>query len=72
MMTQNTTIFRATMDPHFETEKARTTESERDVDDLSGYRSQRLNPLTNEESEEWLKEYGRNSKLKKKASRRPN
>ena len=41
MMTQNTTIFRATMDPHFETEKSKTTESERDGDDLSGYRSQR-------------------------------
>ena len=72
MMTQNTTIFQASMDPDFATEKAKTTESERDVDDLSGYRSQRWNPLTNEESEEWLKKYGRNSKLKKKASRRPN
>ena len=41
MMTQNTTKFRASTDPDFETEKAKTTESERDVDDLSGYRCQR-------------------------------
>ena len=39
MMTQNTTIFRASMDPDFETEKAKTIGSERDVDDLGGYRS---------------------------------
>ena len=37
MMTQNTTIFRASMDPYIETEKAKTSENERDVDDLSGY-----------------------------------
>ena len=33
------------MDPDFATEKAKTTESERDVDDLSGYRCQRWKPL---------------------------
>ena len=38
-MTQNTTIFRASVNYDFETEKTKTTESERDVDDLSDYRS---------------------------------
>ena len=37
MKTRNATIFRASMDPDFETEKAKTTENEGDVDDLSGY-----------------------------------
>jgi len=39
MMTQDTTIFWASMDPNFATEKEKTNESERDADGLSGYRS---------------------------------
>ena len=37
MLTQNTTIFRESMNPDFETEKAKTFENERDAHDLSGY-----------------------------------
>ena len=51
----------------FETEKAETTDSERDVDDLNGYRAYTDEPLGDEE---WLKEYERSSKLKKKKKKK--
>ena len=49
--------------PDFETEKAHTSDNERNVDNLSGDRVYRDEPLADEE---WLKEYEQQQAEKKK------